>query len=152
VRFEFHDVVDAGPDAVFAIIADVPRKHEWVSEVVASRLTSDGPLGPGTTFEDTVRFLGRTSVVPTAFTEFDPPRKIVYRHLGGPIRAELRYAMAPVDAGTELTVSIDAELPGYLRPLTPILRGVMSRQMAGNFTALKRMVRRAQLTASGSID
>ena len=150
MRFEFVDVLKARPAEVFAVVADVPRKHEWVSEVIASRLTSDGPMGPGTTFEDTVRFMGRTSVVPTAFTEFDPPRKIVYRHLEGPVQAELSYVMASRGPGTELTVTIDTQLPRYLRPLTPILRSAMGRQMARNFTALKDLVAAEQGSSIGA--
>jgi len=137
MRFAYSDLVDRPPSEVFAFIADVDRKHEWVSEVQSSRRTSHGAIGPGSTFEDTVRFLGRTSVVPTAFTAFDPGHRIAYRHLDGPIRAELAFEMQPVADGTQLTVTLDARLPWYLRPLTPILRGQMTRRMDGNFAALK---------------
>lgn len=137
MRFRYSDVVMRPPSEVFAFIANVNRKHEWVTEVVSSRLTSDGDIGPGTTFEDTVRLFGRTSVVPTVFTDFTPHRRIAYRHVGGPIRAELAFEMEAVSAGTEVTVTIETELPWYLRPLTPVLRGQMSRQMDANFSALK---------------
>lgn len=137
MEFTYSDVVMRPPSEVFAFIADVKRKHEWVTEVISSRVTSDGEIGPGTTFEDTVRLFGRVSVVPTVFTDFTPHRRIAYRHLGGPIRADLAFEMQPVSAGTEVTVKIDTELPWYLRPLTPILRGQMGRQMDANFSALK---------------
>ncbi len=137
MKFAYSDVVERPPSEVFAFIADIDRKHEWVSEVLSSRLTSDSAIGTGVTFEDTVRFMGRTSILPSAFTEVVPDRKIAYRHLDGPIRADLAFEMHPVRTGTELTVTIEAQLPWYLRPLTPLLRGQMTRQMDGNFAALK---------------
>lgn len=140
MRYAFRDVVKAPPPAVFDLIADVERKHEWVAEVISSRRTGDRPDGVGATFEDTVRFMGRTSVIPTVFTAYKPPRMVAYRHLGGPIRADLSYVMTPVTDGTELTVSIDAGLPWYLAPLTPIVRKSMDRQMTGNFAALKSLL------------
>lgn len=140
MRFAFRDVVEAPPSTVFKLIADVERKHEWVAEVISSRRTGDGTPGVGATFEDTVRFMGRTSVIPTVFIAYEPHRKIAYRHLGGPIRADLSYVMAPVKDGTELTVSIDAGLPWYLAPLTPLMRRGMARQMSGNFAALKGLL------------
>jgi len=149
MRFAYSDVVERPPSDVFAFIADVDRKHEWVTEVLSSRLTSDGQIGPGTTFEDTVRFLGRTSVVPTVFTEYEPPRKIAYRHLGGPIQAELAFEMLPVPAGSDLSVTIEAQLPWYLRPLTPILRRELARQMDANFAALKSSLRSGASSPAG---
>lgn len=97
-------------------------------------------MGVGTVFEDTVNLMVRTSAIPTRFVEYVPNRKITYRHLGGPVRADLSYEITPVPSGTQLTVAIDARLPWYLAPITPLVKGRMARQMDGNFAALKALL------------
>ena len=110
------------------------------AEVQSSRLTSTGPIGVGTEWEDTVKFMGRTSRIPTVITEYELGRKISYRHLDGPIKAELTYVLTPDDGRTRLDIMIDAELPWYFRVLTPVLRGQLGRQMDANFSALKGLL------------
>jgi uncharacterized protein YndB with AHSA1/START domain len=127
MRYEYKDFIDKPPTDVFEQIADVDRKHEWVGEVQSSRMTSDGPVGVGSTFEDTVKFMGRTSVIPTVFTAYEPGTKIAYRHLDGPIKADLEYDLQAEGEGTRLTIVIDAILPWYMRLLGPLLSVIMKR-------------------------
>lgn len=138
MRFEYSGTVTSTPGEVFGLIADIERKHEWVGEVVASRRTSPGPTGVGTTYVDVVRFMGRTSEIPTVVTRYEPGHRLSYRHTGGPIQGELDYVLRDAPHGTTLAVSIDAEMPVYLRLLGPLLQRQLRAQMDANFAALTR--------------
>lgn len=137
MKFEFADVLPQSPHDVFALISDIERKHEWVSEVISSRQTSDGPVGKGTTYVDVVRFMGKKSDIPTVITQYEQDRLLAYRHLDGPIKAELRYELEPEGEGTRLKIDIDAEFPWLFNLLGFVLRRKMRQQMDGNFAALK---------------
>lgn len=138
MKFEYAGVVEQQPAAVFALIANIERKHEWVAEVESSRQTSPGPVKEGTTYVDHVRFMGRRSEIPTVITAYRPGELLAYRHTGGPIQGELRYTLEPDENGTRLRVQIDAEFPWYFNLLGFILRRQMRKQMDGNFAALQR--------------
>jgi uncharacterized protein YndB with AHSA1/START domain len=97
-------VVAAPPDAVFDLLAD-PSKHPLIDGSGSVRSAVDGParLTLGSRFGMRMRF-GVPYRITNEVVEFDEPRLIAWRHLGGHV---WRYRLEPVDGGTLVTEEFD---------------------------------------------
>jgi len=116
----------AAPDAVFAVIADATRWHEWAGPmIVRSTWERTGTPAPGGV--GAVRRLG----VPPFWAHeeivaFDPPRHQGYVVRGGlPVRDyRADVVLVPIPTGTRLewSGSLVAKVPGTGRLLAAVLR------------------------------
>ena len=65
-------VIDAPIERVWAMVADIDRQPEWMTEMKAVRVVTPGPIGVGTECEAQVRILGITVTDPVTITAFEP--------------------------------------------------------------------------------
>jgi hypothetical protein len=75
-------VIDAPPEAVWSVLADIPLQPEWMHEMKEVRLDTPGPARVGTRGEATVRIAGISVTDPVEVTVFDPPTTFAIRHEG----------------------------------------------------------------------
>ena len=75
-------VIDAPIEKVWALLADVERQPEWMTEMQSVRVLDDSPIGVGTKAEAQVRIFGITVTDPVTITEFDPPLRYAISHDG----------------------------------------------------------------------
>lgn len=128
--------VPATPEAIFELLAD-PSKHALIDGSGTVRGTSDevaDRLELGTKFGMRMK-MGVPYRITNTVVEFDPPRQIGWRHMGGHI---WRYTLRPVDGGTEVTEEFDWG-PAHGRLLYPIL-GYPARNRAAIEATLDRLV------------
>lgn len=114
--------IDAPPDQVFAILADVTHHDDLAGsrEVKSIRMTSEGELGIGTEWEadeeikvgrSTQRFVARSTV-----REYDPPR--VFSWTSRPPtsvkpvarRIQWWYRLAPDAGGTRVVERVEVDM------------------------------------------
>jgi uncharacterized protein YndB with AHSA1/START domain len=57
-RLERSINIKAPPEAVWNVIQDASRRHEWDARVKSARRTSSGPMGSGATFDMVYDFYG----------------------------------------------------------------------------------------------
>ena len=97
-------VVPAHPAQIFALLAD-PRRHAEIDGSGTVQGVVKGPerLGPGARFGMRMR-LGVQYVISNEVVEFEPDRRIAWRHLGHHV---WRYELGPVDGGTRVTETFD---------------------------------------------
>lgn len=114
----YRTVIEAPAAEVFALLAD-PSRHPEIdgSNSVRGTFGTATPLtGVGDTFGMTMR-IGLPYLIRNTVVEFEQDRLIAWRHLAG---HRWRYALAPVDGGTEVTETFDwstAVIPWYYEPL-----------------------------------
>ena len=100
--------------------------------------TSDGAWGVGTTFRIYTEFLGVRIESMTRITEFETNERIVYQGLTGPLsKMENGYLLEPIEEGTLVTWTNEAELSGILQLAAPILERLTKRRMQGDLGKLK---------------
>ena len=75
-------VIDAPIERVWAMLADIDRQPEWMTEMKSVRVLTPGPIGVGTVCEAQVRILGISVTDPVTITTFDPPMHYAIRHDG----------------------------------------------------------------------
>jgi hypothetical protein len=59
---------------VFAYVTNPANAAEWQTDVQEIRQTSEGPLGVGTTWQETRKLLGRSLEQSNKVTEYEPNR------------------------------------------------------------------------------
>jgi uncharacterized protein YndB with AHSA1/START domain len=126
---------------VFAFVTTPANFPRWAGTLVAaSRQTSPGPVGVGTTFTQQNHLLGRRFTSTLRVVTYEPGRRFEYETTAGPIRFAGHYTFAPVAGGTRFTSVDESTLGGVLRVLSPLLHLVAQRQITRNLTLLKRIL------------
>ena len=127
------------PEDVFAYLDDLERHGEWQSQIVSSKRETDGPTGVGTRATDVRRVPGRTQSVTYEITEHDPPRKVAFRGVNGPVRPVGTVTVEPVGEGnSKVTIELDLQGNGLLGAIVaPLARGQARKQVPADQRQLK---------------
>lgn len=97
-------VVAAEPAAVFDLLADPRRHHEFDgSGTVRTAIAGPARLGPGARFGMAMHW-GLPYRIRNTVVEFEEGRRIAWRHFG---RHVWRYDLEPVAGGTRVTETFD---------------------------------------------
>jgi uncharacterized membrane protein len=149
-RAEHTVVVERPPHEVFAFLTDLSNVPEWQSGAVEVRSPAQA-LGPGTTYVEVLKFLGKRMEATIEVTEFEPGRRFSLRTLSGPIPFAVRHTLEPADGGgaTRLRVELEGEPGGFFKLAESLVMRNARRQIEGDFAALKEMVE-ARAAARGS--
>lgn len=97
--------VAASPQAIFDLLAD-PRKHSLIDgsgSVKAARVDAPERLALGAKFGMDMK-IGLSYRITNEVVEFDEPRQIGWRHVGGHI---WRYIIEPAEGGSMVTEQFD---------------------------------------------
>ncbi|MGZ4439466.1 MAG: SRPBCC family protein [Gaiellaceae bacterium] len=110
MRTERTITIDAAPERVFALIADPEEHLVWRPLVVEFRPLDGNAFEPGGTAVETATFFGNryTTIYEV---DFEAPQSFSLRSAQGPVAVELGWSLEERDAGTELTLTLDAEPP-----------------------------------------
>jgi uncharacterized protein YndB with AHSA1/START domain len=101
---------------VFAFVADGEKCPQWRPGVLdIKRVSGDGL---GTTYAQGVKGpMGRRIAADYTITAYEPDRRLEFQTTTGPARPHGRYDLEPVDGGTRLAFTLDAELTGFRKLL-----------------------------------
>lgn len=124
-------------ETLFAFVADGETGPRWrAGDIAVHRISGEGV---GTRYAQTVPGpMGRRVAADYEITVFDPDRRIEFQTIAGPVRPHGRFDFEPVEGGTRVTFSIDAELGG-LRGL--LMGGMVQRSMDAGVASLERLKR-----------
>jgi uncharacterized protein YndB with AHSA1/START domain len=104
-------LIERPPDQVFAFFTDPGNDRSWrrhVKEVAAT-----GPLRPGSVVHQVVKGpAGRGIPADLEVTAYEPPSRYAFKVTAGPVRPVGEFLFRPVATGTEVTLSLRAELGG----------------------------------------
>lgn len=132
--------IDAPAEKVFSYLADLTRHEEWAAHPLRIQQTSEGPVGPGTTFTSVGRQFGRDNEDKIIVTEIVPSEKIVFESEGRAGRFRHHFLLQEEDGGTRLTKGVElVKLSLLLRLLTPIVAvfRVTARGFDGDLERIK---------------
>ena len=128
------------PAEVFAYVSDMARHPEWQEKLLAAVVEGEGPIGVGTRVKQTRRVGGGSRTFTLEVTEHDPPSRLAFRGIDGPVRPQGRIAFEPLDGGqrTRYSAQLDFEGHGFGLLLTPLVRRDAGRQLPDSLQRLKR--------------
>src|SRR5262245_27248888 len=116
--------IDRPIEEVFDFVADPANFPQWAGALVKeSRLTSDGPVGVGTTFRQVNVLMGRRFVSEMRVVMYERPSRYEYVTTSGPIHFAGHYTFVPTEdgKGTRFTSVDESEPSGLLRYIEPLL-------------------------------
>jgi uncharacterized protein YndB with AHSA1/START domain len=111
--------ITRSPEEVFAYVTDPTKVSTWQDAEEVSQLTP-GPVGAGTRFREVHKVLGIRRVEITEVVVFEPGRRFDIRVVEGP-PVDGRWDFESAGAGTRLTLTPTARLPGPLRVAEPLV-------------------------------
>jgi uncharacterized membrane protein len=136
--------INRRPDEVFAYLDDLSRHGEWQDSIVSTRVETDGPTRVGTRATDRRRVPGGERDISFEVTEHDPPRKVSFRGLNGPVRPVGTVTFEPLEDGarTRLTLDFDLKGSGLGVLLAPLARASARKEIPKDHQKLKEILER----------
>jgi hypothetical protein len=121
--------IDAPPQAVWDLYADVERSVEWVP-FAEEILYVSGPAGLGQVYRERTRLGGISDIAEWTVIEWDPPRRQVQRSNGKGMGSRLVIAVEPSDGGSVVhqEVILDSRMPGPIGWLHERVFGLVARR------------------------
>jgi hypothetical protein len=103
----------------------------WEPEVLEVHPLDDGPLRLGGRVLMTRKDFGKVQSTTYEITALEAPRRLAVRHLDGAMDFALEFLVTPAGpATTDLTATVNAQLRGAMRLLTPVFALVEPRRTA----------------------
>ena len=136
-RVEHSVVIDRPVEDVWSFMADPENDSQWVSGVVESAKTSEGPMGLGATLKIVRNFLGRRIEADLELTEWEPNKRSAIRSTSGPISVAGTRTFEAVEGGTRVTDEVEADLRGFFRLAEPLVERTAQRQIESDYESLK---------------
>ena len=135
--------IEAPPQAVWDLYADVERSVEWVP-FAEEILHVSGPAGLGQVYRERTRLGGISDVAEWTVIEWDPPRRQVQQSLGKGMDSRLVIAVEPSGGGAiaRQEVHLDSRAPGPFGWLHERVFGIVARR--GIVAALAAAKRRLE--------
>lgn len=134
--------IDRTPEQVFDFVADVRNGPKWNPDSSNVVLTSDGPVGPGSVFEEEREGFGRTV---TTIDVFERPSRLELDARAARVHVRVRYAIEPDGATTQVTCAAELRLRGPSRLFEPVIKAVARRGVeTSRGPALKAAVERGR--------
>lgn len=123
---------------VFAFVANHDNDKQWRPGVVEMRKSSGE--GVGARWYQRVKGPGGREIpADIEVTQLDRNRVLAFRAVEGPVRPEGRYELADEGGATRLTFSLNAELKGLKKLMSPMVQKQMDAEV-GNLEKLKRVL------------
>jgi uncharacterized protein YndB with AHSA1/START domain len=133
------------PHDVFAYVSDMARHPEWQDKLLTATVETEGPMRVGTRVRQTRRLGRGTRTFTLEVTEHDPPNRLAFQGIDGPVRPRGRITLEPLDDGqrTRYSAQLDFEGQGLGLLLTPLVRRDARRQLPESLQQLKRKLEAA---------
>jgi len=137
MKFEASIVVNRPVETVWAYMADFQNMPVWSPDTAETRITSEGPVQKGTTYVWVGQAMGRRIEVNAQVTEFEANRGWGYQSLSGPFASSARFVLEPVNGGTKVTISEEADVSGFFKLAEPVIARMGKRGMDTGLANLK---------------
>jgi uncharacterized membrane protein len=140
LKIETSVVINRPVDEVFAFTTNFENQPKWQSRLLEVKKTSEGPIGVGTTWRGVAMFLGQRIENSTVMTEYEPNRTYAGKSTSGPVPAEARLSYEPLEGGTRLSFTLEAQPGGFFKLTEPLLKSLFKRQTEADLATLKDLM------------
>ena len=150
IRAEAQVEIDASSEAVFGLLSDPARFHQWQAGMEPGRV-DDGPIGVGSRLRSRRRFAGMSMPFTSEITVWDPPHRLAFRGVRTPLDVTGEYTVRAREDGSLVTARVDIAVPRF----GPFQLGQQAGQRIGaqlgrDLEAFARLVARPNEQERGS--
>jgi uncharacterized membrane protein len=128
------------PEDVFAYLSDLNRHPEWQESLQSVTVESEGPVGVGTRVTHHRKLGPRTVATASEITAYDPPHRIAFRGLDGPIRATGSQRIEAGGDGSRVDFEMELEGYGLGKLMLPMARRQAARQVVSDHERAKQIL------------
>ena len=100
-------------DEVIQFVAQVENQSKWQAATVHNTQVTPGPMRVGVQMRHTGKWLGRSYESVAEVIEYEPNRRWGYKSVSGPYDLVMHYHFEPAEAGTRLTMDVEADTKGF---------------------------------------
>jgi uncharacterized membrane protein len=127
------------PADVFAYLDQLDRHGEWQEQIVAVRVDTEGPTRVGSRATETRKVPGGNRELTYEVTEHEPPRRVAFRGINGPVRPVGTVSVEPLGDGSSSRVRLEFDLvgKGAGKLVAPVARREARRQIPKDQVRLK---------------
>lgn len=125
---------------VFAYVSDLARHPEWQDKLLEATVEGEGPVRVGTRVKQTRRVGRGTRTFTLEVTEHDPPNRLAFQGIDGPVRPQGTITFEPLDGGerTRYSAQLDFDGHGLGVLLAPLVRRDARTQLPESLQRLKQ--------------
>ena len=128
---------------VFELLSDVSAYRRWAPDksqfFIENKITSEGPIGLGTTYIDRLRWFGKSM---GEIVQYQPPFEIKFQQktlFGLPVfSTKLEYTLKALQNSTEVEHRAEAMPYGFFKLLEPVLSIIVRSERERTCQAIKR--------------
>ena len=124
-------------DEVFAYVCDVEHGPRYTSGQRQAHKTSSGPMGVGSTFATSGKFLRRAAAF--EITEYELNRRLAWKAMSG-ARATTTWGFQPSGPSTRITFTRVADAHGLFGMPQSLLEGFANGRVDQDLGALKELL------------
>jgi hypothetical protein len=143
VKVKIIFLVEKPIEYVFELLSDISGYSRWAPDksqfFIENKITSEGPIGLGTTYIDRLRWFGKSI---GEIVQYQPPFEIKFQQktlFGFPVfGAKLKYTLKALESSTEVTHRAEAMPYGFFKLLEPILSIIVRSERERTCQAIKR--------------
>ena len=114
---------------VFAFVTNFANATQWQPGIIEARVTSNGPVGVGTTFTWVQQIVGQKMDTSGQVTACNPPNEYQWKSTAGPFPLSGGVKFRAEGNSTVLTQYADAEPGGFFK----LAEGLLMKQVQGQF-------------------
>lgn len=133
--------IERPPADVFAVVSDPSRFPEWQKDVAGVQIEG---RGVGAEFATTRQIGPAKQTIVQEITQDDPPHSWAARGISGPILANGRIDIEPLDDGrrSRVTFTLSFDAHGVGRALLPIVERMTRSSAPKSYQNLKQLLER----------
>ena len=127
---------------VFSFISNPENNSQWQNGMQACEITSDGPLGIGSTYHQRAKFLGRDIISNFEITAYEPGRLIRGDTVESSFPISFTRIVEPDAAGTGCNVQaiVTGDAAGFFKLFTPLMNWMVGRSIKNDYRRLKELM------------
>jgi carbon monoxide dehydrogenase subunit G len=131
--------VSRPPAEVFAYLDDLANRPAWQTELVSTKVLTDGPTRVGTEVEETRSMGKRTFTSRWRVTLHDPPQRSEFvTYDGQMMKPSGVVTVTPEGSGSRVTFAMDPNPSGFAKLMMPMIAPRIRKNIATDLANLKR--------------
>jgi uncharacterized protein YndB with AHSA1/START domain len=139
-KYEQSVVINRPVEEVFAFATNPEKEPLWNASMEESEITSEGPIGVGSTVRSVSRVMGRPAESTWEVTEYEVNVKKAVKSTSGPIPFESAAVFESVEDATKLTFTFQAEVGGIFKLFSPLIVRMGKKGTEKSLANLKQLL------------
>jgi uncharacterized protein YndB with AHSA1/START domain len=139
VNIDFEYVVGRPAEWVFARMAQIERRPEWVKLALERTPLTEGPVGVGSRYRATDQYPGRRAEFVQEITDYEL-NQLLGESWGGPMAGHMTTRFVEDGGSTKLIVSMEINPSGVLRFVAPLMKGWLVRELKKDYERFEQVI------------